>query len=426
MRLLRLDSLAGRTVWLLVGGLGLLHLGSMAVHERALHGAELTAFEDRLADRVLAAAAVAAHSLPPRRAEAVAALSLPRLSLSWQAEAPAAPVGPGDALAGRVGRLGSDAVALGDPAEGRGALPVPGAGWVVFSARAPGPHGFPGDPAEWLSLLAMALGTFLVALPVVAWMTGPLQRLAAAADRIGRDPREIPLTTEGPIEVRQAARAFNAMQARILRLIEDRTEALAALSHDLRTPLARLRIRASFLPEGEDRARMEAGLEELEAMVDSVLAFFREGRDAEAAVPTDLVALLQTLADEAADAGQDVAFDGPARLVLPLRRVAARRALRNLLGNALLHGAEPVRLSLRREAGMAVVEIADAGPGIPPADRARALQPFVRLDGARGGAGTGLGLATAQRFADAAQGTLELDAAPGGGLLVRLRLPMAG
>ena len=132
------------------------------------------------------------------------------------------------------------------------------------------------------------------------------------------------------------------MQARIVQLIEDRTEALAALSHDLRTPLARLRLRAGFLPEGEERARIEEEVMEMEAMVSSVLDYFREGRDAEPAVSTDVSAILQTLADEAADAGAEVSYEGPGRLALPLRRSAAKRALSNLLGNALLHGTAPV------------------------------------------------------------------------------------
>ena len=153
---------------------------------------------------------------------------------------------------------------------------------------------------------------------VVRWITRPLRRLADAADSIGRDLSDRPLPDDGPSEVRHAVAAFNAMQARIRRLVEDRTEALAAVSHDLRTPLARLRLRAGFLPEGDGRNRMEADLAEMEAMVGRTLDYIREGRDAEPARPTDLAAILQTLASDASDAGHAVAYEGPSRVVLPL------------------------------------------------------------------------------------------------------------
>jgi signal transduction histidine kinase len=215
------------------------------------------------------------------------------------------------------------------------------------------------------------------------------------------------------------------MQGRIRHLVDDRTEALAAMSHDLRTPLSRLKLRAGFLPEGEDRARMEADIAEMAAMVDRTLDYIREGRDAEPARPADLSAILQTLASDAADMGHDVAYEGPSRVVLPLRRVAAKRALSNLVENAITHGAPPVRLLVRDEGTRVVVEVADAGPGIVPAERGRALAPVGQLDAARGKGGSGLGLAIAARFAEASGGALDLDTATGGGLLTRMILPRA-
>ena len=272
----------------------------------------------------------------------------------------------------------------------------------------------------------MTLGIAVASVLVVRWITRPLRRLADAADSIGRDLSDRPLPDDGPSEVRHAVAAFNAMQARIRRLVEDRTEALAAVSHDLRTPLARLRLRAGFLPEGDGRNRMEADLAEMEAMVGRTLDYIREGRDAEPARPTDLAAILQTLASDATDAGHDVAYEGPSRVVLPLRRLAAKRALSNLVENAVTHGAPPVRLEIRIAAEQVVVNITDAGHGIASDDRARALEPFVQLDAARGRGGSGLGLAIAQRFAEASGALLELDAADRGGLLVRLTLPGQG
>lgn len=430
-RLLRPDSLAGRTVLLLVGGLGLLHAGSMVIHERAMHGAEVGAFEARTADRILAAGIVAADRPPAERDPTVQRLSREGLTLEWRPNVPPVPSArPPQAFDVLLRQLGSDIWVA--PSEAgttardlRGAVPLPAGGWVHFIVQPPPPHGFPAEPTDWGSMAAMTLGILVAAVAIVGWMTGPLRRLAEAAERVGRDPRPATMSIDGPVEVRHAAMAFNAMQARIVRLIEDRTEALAALSHDFRTPLARLRLRAGFLPEGEDRARIEAEVAEMEEMVSGVLAYFREGRDAEPAVPADLAAILQTLADEASDLGHDVRYDGPDHLILPLRRVAAKRAIRNLVTNALNHGNAPVSVSLSGGEGEATIKVADHGSGIAPEDRERALAPFIRLDAARGGGGVGLGLTTAARFALAEGGRLQLDSSPAGGLLVRMTLPIS-
>lgn len=424
-------TLAGRVILLLLGGLTLLHLGSMVVHERALHGAESGARAERLADRVSAALA-ALSPLPEAARDAAAhALSTPGIEIHWDRVAPLPDAPPPPALADAAERLGPGARLGWDPKAEPGhrvvgAVRVETGGWVVFSAAWLGPSGGPIAPGSGLaSMAAMALGIALASVLVVRWITRPLRRLADAADAIGADLRAQKLPEEGPDEVRHAAAAFNAMQGRIRRLVEDRTEALAAMSHDLRTPLSRLKLRAGFLPDGEDRARIEADIAEMEAMVARTLDYLREGRDAEPAKPTDLAAILQTLASDASDAGAEVAYDGPPRVVLPLRRLAAKRALANLVENALRHGEAPVRLSVRDETTQVVVEVADAGRGIPPAERARALEPFVQLDAARGRGGSGLGLAIAARFAEASGGTLALDTAPQGGLLARMVLPRA-
>jgi signal transduction histidine kinase len=425
-------SLAGRVTLLLIGGLTLLHVGTMAVHERALHGVESGARVERLAERLAEARRAVAAAPEAGRDAAAHALGMPGVELHWDRVPPLGEgAAPPAALAGLAERLGASARVGWDPKaepghRAIGALPIGGdaGGWLVFSAAWLSPSPAPGtDGGALLSMAAMALGIALASVLIVRWITRPLRRLADAADAIGLDLRARPVPTDGPSEVRHAALAFNAMQGRIRRLVEDRTEALAAMSHDLRTPLARLRLRAGFLPEGEDRARMEADIAEMEAMVARTLDYLREGRDGEPTRPTDLVAILRTLAADASDAGRDVAYEGPARAVLPLRRLAAKRALANLVENALRHGAEPVRLRVREEGGRTVAEVVDAGPGIAPADHVRAVAPFVQLDAARGRGGSGLGLAIAARFAEASGGALELDRGEGGGLVARLRLP---
>lgn len=422
-------SLAGRITLLLLGGLTLLHLGSMVVHERALHGAESGARVERLADRVSAAAAAVAPLPEASRDPAAHALSAPGIDIHWDRVPPLPATPPPPALAAAAERLGAAARLGWDPKAEPGhrvvgAVPVESGGWVVFSAAWLGPSGGALAPGSGLaSMVAMALGIALASVLVVRWITRPLRRLADAADGIGRDLRARPLPEDGPEEVRHAAAAFNAMQGRIRRLVEDRTEALAAMSHDLRTPLSRLKLRVGFLPEGEDRERIEADVAEMEAMVGRTLDYIREGRDAEPARPADLAAILQTLASDAMDAGHDVAYEGPARVVGPLRRLAAKRALSNLVENAILHGAPPIRLRAREEGERVVVEVSDAGAGIAPADRARALAPFAQLDPSRGRGGLGLGLAIAARFAEASGGELVLEDAAGGGLCARITLP---
>jgi signal transduction histidine kinase len=423
--LVRPDSLAGRTMFVLVGGLTLLDAGSMLIHDRALHQAELSAFETRVADRILAASAVSAGQPEAERDAVVRQWSLAGLELRWLATPPAPHATASERFPELFEQLGESGAVIRAPGGtvASGAVAAPGGGWIHFAAKPPPYAGFPVKPDHWWPVSAMALGILLVAFPIVGWMTKPLRRLAEAADRLGRDPRPAKLPTNGPLEVRHAARAFNAMQARIARLIEDRTEALAALSHDFRTPLARLRLRAGFLPPGSERAQIEAEVAEMEAMVDGALAYFREGRDAEPSVDTDLAAILQTLASEASDVGHDVAYRGPARFVIPLRRIAAKRAISNVVTNALQYGAPPIRISLRREGPQAVIEVVDRGPGIPAESREQALSPFVRLDPSRGGSGIGLGLTTALRFATAEGGGLELREAEPNGLSVRIALP---
>ncbi|MFL1461481.1 ATP-binding protein [Roseococcus sp. DSY-14] len=428
MRPLWPASLAGRITLLLLGGLMLLHIGSMWVHERALRGSEQGARLERMADQ-LAAARAAVAPLPDAARDAAAhAISRPGLEIHWDRVAPLPEAAPPEALAAAAVRLGPGARIGWDPKAEPGhrvlgALPADGGGWIVFSAPWLAAGGGALDHGAISSMVAMALGIALVSILVVRWITGPLRRLASAADRIGRDPSPRPVPMEGPEEVRHAAAAFNAMQERIGRLLEDRTEALAAMSHDLRTPLSRLQLRVGFLPEGEDRARLEADIAEMEAMVARTLDYIREGRDAEPVRPADLAAILQTLASDAADQGHDVAYEGPGRAVLPVRRIAAKRALSNLVDNALRHGRPPVRLRIHDEGPMLAVEVSDAGAGIAEADRGRALAPFVQLDPARSGSGVGLGLAIAQRFAQASNGSLELREAHEGGLMARLLLP---
>lgn len=429
------DGLAGRTMLVLLTGLFALHLGSVWVHETALRSSDQVARERALAEG-LARAGLALAALPSaERDRAAHVLSSPGLELHWR-EGPPPPEASDDDPTLRVVRewLTRSAPILADVRIGWGdaeqhllvgALPIDGSGAVSFAAPIfVTKHGTPFDLHGFISLAAMAAGIGLVSVFVVRGLTQPLRDLSAAADRVGRDSGSIRLAEEGPAEIRQAAKAFNGMQERIRQLMEDRIQALAAVSHDLRTPITRLRLVAGFLEDTDARDRIDANLDEMAAMVDATLAYFGEGRDIEEPRVADLVTLLRTVCDAAADAGGDVTYEGPNTLTLPLRTVAMRRALSNLIGNAAAYGGI-TRVMLRRNPTHVEIEVADEGPGIPDAQLEEVFEPFRRLEASRNKAtgGVGLGLTIARRAVEAHGGTLRLLNRPAGGLSALISLP---
>ncbi len=250
-----------------------------------------------------------------------------------------------------------------------------------------------------------------------------IRRLAAAAEAFGMGRDRGPIKPEGATEVRQAAAAFNRMQERIRRFLQQRTEMLAGVSHDLRTPLTRLRLALAMLPASEagreELAEMGADVEEMERLIESYLAFAR-GEGTEQATPTNLAAVLEEVAASARRAGARVTVQAPAELVLPLRANAVRRALTNLVDNARRH-ARRVALGAARLGERAVqVTIDDDGPGIPAAEREGVFKPFA--SGAAGG--TGLGLTIARDIVRAHGGEILLEDSPLGGLRARVQLPV--
>jgi signal transduction histidine kinase len=430
-------TLAGRTTVVLLCSLLALHVGSVWIHEVGVRSTDRAARERALTERLVQAARALASASEVGRDAVAHTLSTPGLELHWRpGGAQSVDEQPSDPeLAALQERLAVvpdlAAVRLGWADTERhlmvGVLPLAEGGQISFAApqfRAGQSTIF--DIAGLLSLVGVALGVGLVSVLVVRGLTLPLRTLARAADRIGRDAPSALLAEEGPSEVRDAARAFNAMQERIRRLLEDRVQALAAVGHDLRTPLARLRLRVGFLDDVEARERIDADLDDMERMVEATLAYLREGRDDEPARVADLVAMVRTLCDAATDAGAAVALEAPGRLVLPLKRTAMRRAVGNLIENAASHGGGKVTVSVRKEGSEAVVDVADRGPGIPVEALERVLDPFVRLEPSRNRAtgGVGLGLAIAQRAVVGAGGTLRLANRAGGGLVARIVLPM--
>jgi signal transduction histidine kinase len=266
----------------------------------------------------------------------------------------------------------------------------------------------------------------LLALFVIRGFMRPIVRLAAAAERLGIEGDVSMLEEAGAPEMRSAARAFNAMQFRLRRLIDDRTQMLAAISHDLKTPITRLRLRAEFVEEPALQEKMLADLAEMEAIVASTLAFARSDARSEGHESVDLADMLQSLAEGHADGGAAVAYEGPAHLTVRARPVALRRALGNLIDNAIKYGGA-ARIALRRDDRHAIVEIEDDGPGIPQDQLELVFRPYYRLEGSRSRetGGVGLGLSIARAAIRAEDGEVALANRAEGGLKARvtLRLP---
>ncbi|MBN9560561.1 MAG: HAMP domain-containing protein [Alphaproteobacteria bacterium] len=277
--------------------------------------------------------------------------------------------------------------------------------------------------AALLSTSLMAGGIAVVAMLLMRTLVAPLGALAKAADAIGRGPG-VRVAERGPDEVRHVAQAFNGMQSRIGRLIADRTQALAAVSHDLRTPITRLRLRAGFIADPDVQTAMDADLDEMEAMIDATLAYLRGDIEPEQPRATDLAALLATLVDDAVDAGRPARFTGPRHLDLPLRQLAVKRAFANLIDNALTYGSI-ARVTLRDASTSVVVQIDDDGPGIPNDDLERVFAPFERLDGSRNRrtGGVGLGLSIVRQAIGREGGTVTLSNRVDGGLRAEVVIP---
>ena len=291
------------------------------------------------------------------------------------------------------------------------------------------------SPAFLLAFVLMTVVAAVLTVWAVRRLTAPVRTLAAAAEALGRDVNAPPLPEDGPSEVATAAAAFNTMAARIRRFVQDRTELLTAIGHDLRTPITRLKLRAEFIEDEEQQRKILADLEELEAMVSATLAFGRDAAGAEPVAPLDLAELLHTVLDEAGDARPDLAeklaYEGPAHFTLRARPLALKRAIANLVANAVSYGGSArVRLVLPASLGAAgttaTIEIEDDGPGIPPGELERVFEPFHRGEPSRSRetGGVGLGLPIARNIFRAHGGDVVLANKAMGGVKATATLPV--
>lgn len=433
-----LDSLAAQTMLVVLLGIGAMHVASLWTYQRALMAEAEFANEVRLTDRLLAIKRSILR-VPPEQREAVAHdMSGGAIEAHWSQTELAVAGGGGanqwqglrDQLLKLAPEIGADGLVIGasdeaaqDPHLAVISMRLPDQTWVNVSLLSwtPRPTGVHGT---LLSTSLMAAGALLIAILLVRSQTRPLSTFVKAAERIAHSPGVAPVVENGPKEVRALATAFNDMQARISRLISDRTHALAAVSHDLKTPITRLRFRSEELQDPGLRAAVAADLDEMERMIDQTLSYLKEERGDEEVKPVDLVAILETVTDDVADAGGEARLEGSASAVVWGRRLALKRAFGNLIGNAVKYGKRAETRIEDREEHVRVI-ISDEGPGIPDADREKALQPFVRLEPSRNSetGGFGLGLSIADAVIRGHGGRMDLRNAEGAGLVVTVVLP---
>jgi signal transduction histidine kinase len=305
---------------------------------------------------------------------------------------------------------------------------LPEGGWLILDISVPPPRPWHSPTFLW-AFAIMTLCAAILSFWAVRQLTGPVATLADAAERLGRDVNAAPLPEGGPDEVARAATAFNTMASRIRRFVQDRTFLLAAIGHDLRTPITRLKLRAEFIDDDELRDKFLADLDELDTMVSATLAFGRDTADMEPAVPLDLAALLRTILDETADArpdsADDLSLEGVSHVTVRGRPVALKRAFANLIGNAVKYGGAARVCLATPQTGIASITVEDDGPGVPPDQLERVFDPFYRVEESRNRdtGGTGLGLPIARNIFRAHGGDVTLANRHGGGAKATVTLP---
>jgi signal transduction histidine kinase len=406
------------------------------VYERASH---LSLKEDearRLAEHLIISRKLVAERPWHEREEMAEQLTTDRYEIHWT---PAAP--PPQRLSPRLEQMRNQILAwepslertdlrirlvsLGRQSIVTGGLHLPDRSWLYFSMKdAPGGWALAAGRMGLAVIPAIAL--LIVGGLLISRTLTPLRRLARVTERIGLGGEQIALKEEGTVEVRNLIRAFNEMQGRIHRLIDDRTETLAAVGHDLRTPIARLQLRLDGVADEELRDALSGDVAEMGSMVTSLLAYLGGEKDPEPVVTTDIAVMAATIVDEMIDRGHAADYAGPGHLEWTLRPMAMRRALSNLVENALHYG-NSVRLTLEQGEEFVLFRVEDDGPGIPEDRMEDVLKPFMRLDTARSRntRGLGLGLAIVVRAVENEQGTLVLANRPEGGLRAEIRLPRA-
>lgn len=297
--------------------------------------------------------------------------------------------------------------------------------WVLFIAN----HRRLGNlfPAR-LATMVLSVAALILAASLLAtyFLARPIRQFAAELRRIGGDPRAKPVREAGPMELRSAIAAFNALQEQLHKFVDDRTLMLAAMSHDLRTPLTKIRLRGEFIDDDEQRTRLFRDVDNLQAMADSALSFFRDDYKDEEATVFDFAGLLRTIADDYSDQGAHVSYAGPDRFAMSGRPFSLRRACMNLIDNAVKYG-RSAEIELVCTLSEIAVTIRDRGPGIPVDALEKVFTPFFRIEQSRNRmtGGMGLGLTSALAVIRAHSGKIALSNHERGGLVACVTIPVA-
>ncbi len=415
----------------------LVHIGSVALYEISISSTLGSGWIRDVAERIVSARLVLAQRPAGERDAVTHDLSSGSLRLHWTMDQPAIgcavtgddtlglDVALADVMKTQGMSIPQDVIAgaeHGDRTATVGCLFMTDGSTLTFRVV---PHVGVGAEthAALLSTTVMVLGIVGLAGVLMRRVTAPLRRLVLAADAIGRAADPAPVSEAGPDEIRNVALAFNAMQMRIQRLVNDRTQALAAVSHDLRTPITRLRLRAGFINDPAMRKQIDADLDEMEAMVGATLAYLSGSERLEMCRLMNVPALLATLVDDATDAGYQASYEGPAHAAAVVRPFALKRALGNLIHNAVTYGGV-ARVKLQATTEGMEIDIEDDGPGIPLAELERVFEPFQRLEPSRNRStgGVGLGLTIARQAILTEGGNLWLENRRDGGLTAHVRL----
>lgn len=430
------QTLFGRMVLVLLGGFSLAQVLNIAIHlgdrDRFFYQASAARGAQRVADLVRMLDALG----PAQRAQVAARLDLPQLQISLDNTAPAAdrpgPSEPAAAFRRLLQRyLGRDRQLRVEAGTAAGApqltvhTRLADGTWAGFHTTL-SREGFGRPYRPWSKLMLLLVAVVVVSLLAVRWVTRPLHVLSSAAEALGEDINRPPLAETGPVEVRRAAHAFNTMQARLARYIEDRTRILAAMSHDLKTPITRLRLRLELLEDSALKDKFVRDLDEMEAMVGATLDFMRGVEQTGSPQPVDVMALLESLQADAEEMGNPVGIEGGVSRAYAGNPQTLKRCIGNLVDNAVNYG-KRATIAVADEGECLSIRVRDEGPGIPLEELERVFDPFYRLEGSRNRAsgGTGLGLAIARNIARTHGGELTLRNVAGG-LEALLTLPWNG
>jgi signal transduction histidine kinase len=459
------DSLAGWMIATIIVGLGASQLLSLAIHYRE-RDAVMAALESfRLGERIADAIDLIEQAPPVERERVAARFDGPSMWTVWEPDTPLAGEGrdwradilraaiirnleEGDWRSLRVAALQPEQQpAL--PARAGPSADAPGGGRLAEIARRieTGPsYGvavqlkdglwlnfvvpFVSSLSYWSTELVVALALSVVLVVVLSllavhYLTAPLRALARAATQFGVNIDAAGLPVRGSREIRGTIAAFNEMRQRVKRFLEDRMQMMAAISHDLRTPITRLRLRAEFVEDEEQQRKMLNDLDEMEAMISAVLSFAREEIVVETRQPLDLAAMLRDICEDMRAHGQRAALAGAEPLPFIGRPSALRRCFVNLIANAVKYGGH-ARVEVRRSDDEICVAVEDDGPGVPEGEQEKVFRPFYRVESSRSRdtGGTGLGLTVARTVARGHGGDIVLQNRPEGGLRVSVVLPL--